>query len=56
MDYVIEKPSNKLLALTERDSSTWVGEVKRIRGKKLPLQSFIAWNRVSRARLDGRVF
>jgi hypothetical protein len=31
------KPSNKLLAATDLDSDTWVGEVKRIRGKKLPL-------------------
>jgi hypothetical protein len=37
MEYGIEKPSNKLLAVTELDSDTWVGEVKRIRGKKLPL-------------------
>jgi hypothetical protein len=36
-EYGIEKPSNKLLAATELDSDTWVGEVKRIRGKKLPL-------------------
>jgi hypothetical protein len=33
----IEKPSNKLLAVTDLDSDIWVGEVKRIRGKKLPL-------------------
>ena len=37
MEYAIEKPSNKLLAATELDSDTWVGEVKLIRGKKLPL-------------------
>src|ERR1035437_8716870 len=37
VEYAIEKPSNKLLALTELDSNTWVSEVKRIRGKKLPL-------------------
>jgi hypothetical protein len=37
VEYAIEKPSNKLLALAELDSDTWVGEVKRIRGKKLPL-------------------
>jgi len=37
VEYAIEKPSNKLLAVTELDSDTWVGEVKRIRGKKLPL-------------------
>jgi hypothetical protein len=37
MEYAIEKPSNKLLAATDLDSDTWVGEVKRIRSKKLPL-------------------
>ena len=37
MEYGIEKPSNKLVALTELDSNTWVSEVKRIRGKKQPL-------------------
>jgi len=37
VEYAIEKPSNKLLAVTGLDSDTWVGEVKRIRGKKLPL-------------------
>jgi hypothetical protein len=37
MEYAIERPSNKLLAATELDSDTWVGEVKRIRGKRLPL-------------------
>ena len=37
--YGIEKPSNKLLALTDLDSNTWVSEVKRIRGKKQPLSS-----------------
>jgi hypothetical protein len=37
VEYAIEKPSNKLLAVTELDSDTWVGEVERIRGKKLPL-------------------
>ena len=37
MEYAIEKPSNKLLAATDLASDTWVGEVKRIRGKKLPL-------------------
>jgi len=52
----IEKPSNKLLAPTDLDSDAWVSEVKRIPGKKLPLRSSIAWNRLSRARLDGRVF
>ena len=37
VEYAIAKPSNKLLAATELDSDTWVAEVKRIRGKKLPL-------------------
>ena len=37
VEYDIEKPSNKLLAAADLDSDTWVGEVKRIRGKKLPL-------------------
>jgi len=37
VEYGIEKPSNKLLALTDLDSETWVSEVKRIRGKKQPL-------------------
>ena len=37
--YAIAEPSNKLLALTDLDSDTWVAEVKRIRGKKQPLQS-----------------
>ena len=37
VEYAIEKPSNKLLALAELDSNTWVSEVKRIRGKKQPL-------------------
>ncbi len=37
MEYAIEKPSNKLLAATDLDSDNWVGEVKRIRGKQLPL-------------------
>jgi hypothetical protein len=39
VEYGIEKPSNKLLALPELDSNTWVSEVKRIRGKKQPLSS-----------------
>ena len=34
VEYATEKPSNKLLAVTDLDSDTWVGEVKRIRGKK----------------------
>ena len=37
MEYAIEKPGNKLQAMTELDSDTLVSEVKRIRGKKLPL-------------------
>jgi hypothetical protein len=37
VEYGIEKPSNKLLAVTDLDSDTRVAEVKRIRGKKLPL-------------------
>ena len=36
-EYGVEKPSNKLFALTDLDSNTWVSEVKRIRGKKRPL-------------------
>jgi hypothetical protein len=39
VEYGIKKPSNKLLALTDLDSNTWVSEVKRIRGKKQPLTS-----------------
>jgi hypothetical protein len=27
MEYAIEKPSNKLLAVTELDSDTWVGRL-----------------------------
>jgi hypothetical protein len=30
VDYGIEMPSNKLLALTDLDSNTWVSEVKRV--------------------------
>jgi len=37
VEYGIAKPTNKLLAVTELDSDTWVSEVKHIRGKKLPL-------------------
>jgi hypothetical protein len=37
VEYGIEKPSNKLFAASELDIDTWIGEVKRIRGKKLPL-------------------
>ena len=39
VEYGIEKPSNKLLTLTDLDSNTWVSEVKRIGGKKQPLSS-----------------
>jgi hypothetical protein len=39
VEYAIAKPSNKLLAATDLDSDTWAGEVKRIRGKKLPLSA-----------------
>ena len=37
VQYGIAKPSNKLLALTDLDSNTWVSEVKRLCGKKQPL-------------------
>jgi len=37
VEYGIGKPSNRLLPVAELDSDTWVSEVKRIRGKKLPL-------------------
>ncbi len=37
VEYEIEKPSTKPLSATDLDSDTWVGEVKRIRGKKQPL-------------------
>lgn len=37
VEYAIEKPGNKLQAVTELDSDAWVGEVKRIRGHKQPL-------------------
>jgi hypothetical protein len=33
MEYGIEKPSNKLLALTELDSNTWARSKKLKRGK-----------------------
>jgi len=36
VEYGIARPSNKLLALTDLDSNTWVSEAKRIRGKKQP--------------------
>lgn len=37
VEYAIEKPGNKLQALTDLDSDRFVAEVKRIRGRKLPL-------------------
>jgi hypothetical protein len=37
VEYEVEKPSNLLLALTELDSNTWLGEKKCLRGKKQPL-------------------
>jgi hypothetical protein len=37
VDYAIELPNNKLLAVIGLDSDTLVREVKRIRGKELPL-------------------
>jgi hypothetical protein len=37
VEYAVEKPSNKLLAVADLDSDNWAGEVKRIRGKELPL-------------------
>ena len=37
VEYSIERPTNKLQALTELDSDTLVSEVKKIRGKKHPL-------------------
>jgi len=37
VEYTIEKPGNKLQSLTKLDSDAFVAEVKRIRGKKLPL-------------------
>jgi hypothetical protein len=39
VEYGIEKPSNKLRAVAELHSNTWVSEVKRIRGKKQPRSS-----------------
>jgi hypothetical protein len=41
VEYGIENPSNKLLAVADLDSDTQVGEVKRIRGKKLPLTAAV---------------
>lgn len=37
MEYAIEKPSQKLAALTTLDSDAFVAEVKKLRGKKQPL-------------------
>lgn len=37
VEYAIEKPGNKLQSAFELDSDTLVSEVKRIRGKELPL-------------------
>jgi hypothetical protein len=39
VEYGIEKHGNKLLAMADFDSNTWVSEVKHIRGKKQPLTS-----------------
>jgi hypothetical protein len=32
VEYAVEKPSTKLLAVADLDSDTWVGEVKGIPG------------------------
>jgi len=37
VEYAIAKPSNRLQVLTDLDSDGFVAEVKRIRGRKLPL-------------------
>jgi hypothetical protein len=37
VEYAIEKPGTKLQSAVELESDTWVGEVKRVRGKGLPL-------------------
>lgn len=37
MEYAIEKPSQKLQALTDLDSDAFITEVKKLRGKKQPL-------------------
>ena len=37
VEYAIEKPSQKLAALTDLDSDAFVTEVKKLRGKKQPL-------------------
>ena len=39
VEYAIEKPGNKLQSLTDLDSDAFVGEVKRIRGRKQPLSA-----------------
>jgi hypothetical protein len=39
VEYGIEKPGDKLLAMAELGSNTWVSEVKRVRGKKQPISS-----------------
>jgi hypothetical protein len=36
-EYAIEKPSQKLQALTDLDSDAFITEVKKLRGKKQPL-------------------
>ncbi len=37
VEYAIEKPSQKLAALTNLDSDAFIAEVKKLRGKKQPL-------------------
>ena len=37
VEYAIEKPSQKLQALTDLDSDAFITEVKKLRGKKQPL-------------------
>lgn len=37
VEYAIEKPSQKLAALTDLDSDAFIAEVKKLRGKKQPL-------------------
>jgi hypothetical protein len=54
VDYAAEKPSNKLLAVTELDSDTRVGEVKRIWARNcrdfcFPLSQFQLFGTPSRA-------
>ncbi|MGO8696346.1 MAG: Eco57I restriction-modification methylase domain-containing protein [Limisphaerales bacterium] len=38
-DFGIEKPSNRLQAVSELDADTLVSEVERVRGRKLPLDA-----------------